>query len=290
MLTVRDGGSGAMTTDIPGGEMPGEISGEIPTVACLRCGATYPEGAVVCFRCGAPIGEVSSATQPVRPFQAIPPTPDPPLDPPPILQMIEQDQISTAPRLKAVRVATKRPITPAQRWERRGRIVLGFVILLVVAAAVAGMVVGVRALLAGDNVPHSTTYQDPQHRFRFVRPTLWTVTALSDGVLVTDSEGTSTLQVTVMTPAPGETAQEHADSMAQTQGLAQDTPLTFAGENWQARVGNVTGRDGVVRELEVYVTEHNDQLYIIQLASPIASFNGIDNLVYQPMLASFQFA
>lgn len=276
-----------MTTDISSGEMPGEL----PTVTCLRCGATYPEGAVVCFRCGAPIGEASSATQPVRPFHAIPPAPQtPPEPPPPVLQMIEQDQISTAPRLRTVRVATRRALTRAQRWERRGRAALGLMILLVVAAAIGGTVVGVRALLAGDNVPHSTTYQDPQHRFRFVRPTLWSVTPLPDGVLVTDSEGTSTLQVSVATPAPGETAQARADAMAQTQGLAEDTPLTFAGVDWQARVGNVTGRDGVVRELEVYVAEHNAQLYIIQLASPIASFNGIDNLVYQPMLASFQFA
>ncbi len=46
---------------------------EMPTVTCLRCGATYPDGAVVCFRCGAPIGEASSATQPVRPSQSHPP-------------------------------------------------------------------------------------------------------------------------------------------------------------------------------------------------------------------------
>lgn len=264
--------------------------GELPTVTCLRCGAVYPEGAIVCFRCGAPIGEASSATQPVRPFQAIPPSSDFPSGAqPPVLQMIEQDEISTAPRLAAVRVATKRKPTGAQRWEHRGRVVLALIILVVVAAAIAGTAVGVKALLAGDNVSHSTTYQDPLHRFHFLRPTLWTVTPLPDGVLVTDSEGASTLQVSVATPAPGETAQGRADAMAQTQGLADDTSLTFAGVEWQARVGNVTGRDGVVRQLDVYVAEHNGVLYIIQLASPIASFNGIDNLVYQPMLASFQF-
>ncbi len=167
---------------------------------------------------------------------------------------------------------------------------LGAIILLVVVGAVAGTLVGVKALLAGNNVTQSTTYQDPQHRFRFDRPTLWTATPQAGGVLATDSEGTSTLQVTVAPPAPGETAQARADAIAQAQNLAADTLVTFAGETWQARVGDVTGRDGVVRELEVYVAEHNGQLYIIQLASPIASFNGIDNLVYQPMLASFQFA
>lgn len=276
------GGSGTMMT---GNDMPDDM----PTVTCLRCGATYPEGAVVCFRCGAPIGEVSSATQPVRPFQAIPPTPPAsPEPPPPVLQLIEQDRVPTRPRVAVV--AKKRPLTPAERWERRGRVVLIVFVLLVLGAATTGVVVGVRALLAGSPVPHQTIYQDPQHRFRFMRPALWTVTPSSDGVLLTDSEGTSTLRVTVATPAAGESAQSRADAIANDQDLATDTPETFAGVDWQARVGNVTGRDGVVREVEVYVAEHNGLLYIVQLASPIASFDGVNNLVYQQLLASFTFA
>src|SRR5579884_3666691 len=177
---------------------------QFPTVTCLRCGATYPEGAVVCFRCGAPIGEISSATQPVRPFQAAPPAPPAAPQRAP-LQLIDQDEITTAPRLAAVAVAKKLHRAPTERWARRGRVLLGLLILLVVASAIAGTYVGVKALLAGNNVPQSTTYQDPQHRFRFLRPTLWTVTPLPDGVLVTDTDGTSSLQVTIAAPAPGET-------------------------------------------------------------------------------------
>ena len=99
---------------------------------------------------------------------------------------------------------------------------LGAIILLVVVGAVAGTLVGVKALLAGNNVTQATTYQDPQHRFRFDRPTLWTATPQAGGVLATDSEGTSTLQVTVAPPAPGETAQARADAIAQAQNLASN--------------------------------------------------------------------
>ena len=55
-------------------------------------------------------------------------------------------------------------------------------------------------------------------------------------------------------------------------------------------MGDVTGRDGVVRELEVYVAEHNGQLYIIPACQPHRELQRLDNLVYHPMLASFQFA
>jgi hypothetical protein len=55
-------------------------------------------------------------------------------------------------------------------------------------------------------------------------------------------------------------------------------------------VGDVTGRDGVVREVHVHVTEHSGWLYVIELSSPISSFDSIDNLVYQPLLDSFAFA
>ncbi len=298
ICAMRDGGGGTM--------MSSEL--EMPTVSCLRCGATYPEGAVVCFRCGAPIGDTSIPTQPVRRSQAIPPSspspPSPPSAPNPALagnqdidgiddlQGDEREQVSTQPRLRTQRpiVVKRRALTPVERWERRGRVAFAIFLTLLIAAAIGGAALGVRALLAGSPVPRQTIYQDPQHRFRFQHSALWTATPSPDGVLLSDSSGTSTLRVTVATPARGETAESHADAIANAQNLTIAAPETFSGIEWQVAVGEVTGRDGVVREARVYVTEHGGLLYVIELSSPISSFDGIDNLVYQPLLDSFEFA
>jgi hypothetical protein len=282
--------------------MSGDL--EMPTVSCLRCGAVYPEGAVVCFRCGAPIGDTSIPTQPVRRSQALPPPASSPygqfgqidgadgcahVAP---LPRVEQDRVPTRPRLPAVSSSVlpqRRPLTPVERWERRGRAGFTIFLILLIVAAIAGAAMGVRALLAGPPVAHQTVYQDPQHRFRFNRPVLWSATPSADGVLLTDSAGTSTLRVTVASPAAGETAESRADAIANAENLGISAPESFAGTAWQVAVGDVTGRDGVVREVDVYVAEHAGQLFIIELSSPIASFDGIDNLVYQPLLSSFQF-
>jgi hypothetical protein len=274
----RDGGGGAM--------MSSEL--EMPTVSCLRCGATYPEGAVVCFRCGAPIGDTSVPTQPVHRSKALPPA-----SPFERAERIEQDKVPTQPRLRAqsaVAVVKQRALTPAERWERNARVAFAIFLTLLIAAALGGAAMGVRALLAGPPVAHQTIYKDPQHRFRFQRPALWTATPSPDGVLLTDSAGTSTLRVTLLTPAKDETAESHADTLANAQNLGIAAPKDFAGAEWQVAVGDVTGRDGVVRETHVYVAEHAGMLYVIELSSPISSFDGIDNLVYEPLLSSFEFA
>ncbi len=290
---MRDGGGATMTSS--------DLDDlETPTVSCLRCGATYPEGAVVCFRCGAPIGDTSVPTQPVRRSQIFPPTvtPAPPAPSESFTRVetiprIEQDRTPTQPRLRAqtaLGARRRRPMTPVDRWERRGRVAFGIFLALLLAGVVGGAAMGVRALLAGPPVAHETTYQDPQHRFRFTRPTLWNPTPTPDGVLLSDSAGTSTLRVTVATPAPNETAESRAGAIAAQQSLSVDALQRFAGTQWQVVIGDVTGRDGVVREVEDYVAEHAGMLYIVELSSPIASFDGIDNVVYQPMLSSFAFA
>jgi hypothetical protein len=281
---LRDGGGVMM--------MSSEL--EMPTVSCLRCGATYPEGAVVCFRCGAPIGDTSAPTQPVRRSQALPPADTTSSAAAFYSGPIEQDRVPTRPRTRAdaALVIVKRPpLTPVDRWERRGRVAFGVFLVLLIAGALGGAALGVRALLAGPPVPHETVYQDPQLRFRFKRPALWSATPASDGVLLTDSAGTSTLRVTISTPARDETAESHADSIAAaSQNLSVGAPESFASAQWQVVIGEVTGRDGVVREVEDYITLHGNQLYVIELTSPIANFDGIDNVVYQPLLASFAFA
>jgi hypothetical protein len=281
---------------------------ETPTVSCLRCGATYPEGAVVCFRCGAPIGDISIPTQPVRRSQALPPSPpnraatftqdndngylsDNDVDVA-ALQRREQDRVPTQPRLRAQRpiVVKRQALTPVERWEQRGRVAFAIFLTLLIAAAIGGAAMGVRALLAGPPVQHQTIYQDPQHRFRFQRPALWTATPSPEGVLLSDSAGTSTAHVTVSTPGGGETAESRAAAIATVENLSIAAPEHHAGIDWQVAVGEATGRDGAVREVHVYVTEHGSLLYIIELSSPVSSFDGIDNLVYQPLLDSFAFA
>jgi len=284
---------------------------EMPTVSCLRCGATYPEGAVVCFRCGAPIGDTSIPTQPVRRSQAIPPSPPSPSSAPNRvvarnqdsngsdnsddgdgMHRLEQDRVPTQPRPRAQRpiIIKRQALTPVERWEQRGRIAFAIFVTLLIAAAVGGAAMGVHALLAGPPVQHQTIYQDPQHRFRFQRPVLWAATPSPDGVLLSDNAGTSTARVTVSPPAGDETAQSRAGAIANAQHLTLAAPEHVAGADWQLAVGEVTGRDGVVREVHVLVTEHGSLLYIIELSSPVSSFDGIDNLVYQPLLDSFAFA
>ncbi len=208
------------------------------------------------------------------------------------MQRHEPDRVPTQPRLRAQHpiVVKRRALTPVERWEQRGRIAFAIFLTLLIAAAIGGAAMGVRALLAGPPVPHQAIYQDPQHRFRFQRPALWTATPSPDGVLLSDSAGTSTLRITVSTPAGGETAQSHADAIANARNLTIAAPENVAGADWQVAVGEVTGRDGVVREVRVYVTAHSGRLYVIELSSPISSFNSIDNLVYQPLLDSFAFA
>lgn len=294
MRDARDGGGATMTTGRTSSDL------EMPTVSCLRCGATYPEGAVVCFRCGAPIGDTSIPTQPVRRSQAMPPASFADSDPSisdgaafETFETIEQDRVPTRPRLRTQPggVIVKRPpLTAVDRWERRGRLAFGLFLALLLALALGGTAMGLRALLAGPPVAHDTIYQDPQQRFRFKRPVLWTATPSADGVFLADSDGMSTIRVSVATPAAGETAETRADTIAADQNLGVDNPEDFAGTEWQVVIGDVIGRDGVVREVEDYVALHGGQLYVIELSSPIKSFDGIDNVVFQPMLASFAFA
>jgi hypothetical protein len=147
-----------------------------------------------------------------------------------------------------------------------------------------------RALLAGPPVPRQVVYQDPAHRFRLSRPGLWSATAAPDGVLLADSSGASSMRVSVRAPNGGETAQSVANALAIQQKLEAAAPVTFAAVAWERRVGQITGRDGAVRQVTVQVTVHGSYLYVVELASPLATYSSVDTLVFQPTLASFQFA
>jgi len=185
-----------------------------------------------------------------------------------------------------------------------------YLVLSVVLALFLGAgAVELRALLASPPVPKTQTYHDPQHRFHFTRPGLWQVTALPDGALLTDSAGVDSAQINVspLAPTPGGGATPGAsatpsptpapevsvaNTLATQLGLGArsvEPPQTFAGTVWQQREGQVTGSDNVIREIDLLVTIYNDQVYAITLSSPITSFTSTNNLVYQPLLASFRF-
>jgi hypothetical protein len=255
------------------------------TVTCLRCGAVYEAGAVVCFKCGAPIGEISTPTQPITRQMATPPPPDPP----------PAANADNAPRRKkAARAKTpkppKPPITPEVARSRRQRL-LRIALLAAVTLVVVGVGVwGVRALTAGPPVPNQVVYQDPAHHFRLSRPGLWSATPEANGVLLADSSGASSVHVTVRAQISGETAQAAADAIAAERNLKAADPLTFANASWEQRVGQLTGRDGAVRQVTMDVTVHGGYVYVVELASPLATYSSVDILVFQPTLASFQFA
>jgi ribosomal protein L40E len=254
------------------------------TVTCLRCGAVYEAGAVVCFKCGAPIGEISTPTQPIARRKAMAPPPDPPLT----------LTVEKPPREKKVRPVKqprppKPPRSPAMARSRRKRL---FRIALFAALALAILGVGAwgaRALLAGPPVPRQVVYQDPAHRFRLNRPGLWSATPAPDGVLLADSSGASSMRVTVRALNGGETALSAADALATERNLQNAAPVSFADTSWERRMGQFTGRDGAVRQVTVNVAAHGPSLYVIELASPLATYASADTLVFQPTLASFQF-
>jgi len=302
---------------------------------CLRCGASYEEGATVCFVCGAPIGEIETPTQPVRAPKRAPETVELPAISP------LRGATSGAPRGKGARGAVSgargapgmRAATSGAsktalasrpgmgRISARGKLtpppparvrwpfylVIGVVVLLFVGAGA----VEVRALLAGPPIPKTQTYHDPQRRFNFTRPGLWQVTALPNGALLTDSAGVDSAQITVSpvtaatqasaTTTPGANATPSptaapdvtaANTLATQLGLGARSvqpSQAFAGAVWQQREGQVTGADNVIREVDLLVTIHDDEVYAITLSSPITSFTSTNNLVYQPLLASFRF-
>lgn len=244
-----------------------------PAQVCLRCGAPYEDDATVCFTCGAPIGEVKSPTQPV----AVPRLPR-------REQPLEEGQPSDGAISAASQPVAPPPMSRKPRW---WPIVL---VALVAALAVGGGVAYlVRALTAAPPVAHSQVYRDPGHRYHFTRPTLWNLTPRGDGVLLTDSDGINSLTLTISTPTPGQNAADAADAAAKGEKLATMAPQQFAGATWEMRSGVHTDPDGATRQTTLYVTLHDGGLYTITCVSPLASYNSTNNLVYQPLLASFAF-
>jgi hypothetical protein len=254
-------------------------------VTCLRCGAVYEAGAVVCFKCGAPIGEISTPTQPITRQLATPPSPT--LTP--STEAEESSKKKKTPRAKAVKPS--RPPRPPEVARTQRRLLLRVTLFAALAIVAFGVGVwGVRALTAGPPVPHQVVYQDPAHRFRLSRPGLWSATPETDGVLLADSSGASSVRVTVRPDIGAETAKTAADAVATQRNMTAAQPVTVADTSWEQRVGQVTGRDGAVRQVTIDVTVHGGYVYIIDMESPLATYSSVDTLVFQPALASFQFA
>lgn len=266
---------------------------------CLRCGAPYDEGATVCFTCGASIGELETPTQPVRAPRR------PAAEPAPVAvaaeaassatSQAEQQATPMAPSSppsppRPLTVGTSyHPVAVAPRPPRRVRWPLVIGALVVVALLAAGGAIGARALLATPPVSKTTVYHDPQARFSFKEPTLWTVTPRADGALLADSSGANTLTISVAAAQAGQTAPGVADTLAAQQGLQSAAPEQIAGDQWEQRTGSVTGADGATRVVTLYVDIHAGLVYTIQTSSPSSVADSENTLVYQPLLASFTF-
>jgi hypothetical protein len=164
------------------------------------------------------------------------------------------------------------------------------VALLVVVTLVAGGVFALRAALAGPTVPTTVIYHDPGRRFSVTVPALWTVTSQSSGALLTDSSGANSATITVAPAQNGETPTSVADRLAQAQNLQAAPSAQIGGDTWQQRTGRVLGQDGATREVVALVDMRDGDIYTIMLSSPASSFASVNNLVYQPLLASFTFA
>ncbi|HEX9036758.1 MAG TPA: hypothetical protein VF808_07175 [Ktedonobacterales bacterium] len=167
-----------------------------------------------------------------------------------------------------------------------------FVIVGVVALAAlaGGGAYALRVAFAGPPVPKTVVYHDPGGRFYFTAPALWSVTSQSDGALVTDSSGANTVTIKDAPAVGGQSAVTIAEGMAHQQGLQTGQPVMIGGDSWQQRSGRVTGQDGATREIVALVDLRAGEVYTIELSSPTSSFATINNLVYQPLLASFAFA
>ena len=244
---------------------------------CLRCGAPYEEGATVCFTCGASIGELETPTQPVRAPRR--PTADaaPPREPAaqseqapaPVVTATEPEPLG-APHPLTVGTSYQ-PVVVTPRPPRRVRWPL------------------IIALLAPPPVPKTITYHDPEGRFSFAEPALWSVTPRTDGALLADSSGANTLTITVDATQADQTASAVADELATRLGLQAAPAVSIGGAQWEQRTGSVIGSDGATRILTVYVDIHASAVYTIQTSSPSSVADSENTLVYQPLLASFTF-
>ena len=259
---------------------------------CLRCGAPYEEGATVCFTCGASIGELETPTQPVRtPKGRAPADAEAPPDAPSASAAPVMTTAESSPAPRRVMVGSSLPVAapPASPPKRRLRWPVVVAALVIVLALLAGGAYALRAALAGPPVPKTITYRDPNGHFAITVPALWTVTRQASGALLTDSSGANSVTISDAPAQPGQTAASVADALATHQGLQAASPTQIGGDTWEQRSGQVTGQDGATRTIVAYVDVRGGEVYTIQASSPTASYATINNLVYQPLLASFTF-
>jgi hypothetical protein len=253
---------------------------------CLRCGQPYEPGDTVCYHCGAPIGETQTPTQPVRAVRTVAPEGAGGAGE---ASVVSSPVVTTAPAAEGAippQLATQHSRRPVWPW-----LTLACVVVIV---ALGGGAYTLRTLTASPPVPSRTLYQDPGHRFRFERPALWSVAPIDNGVTLSDSSGASTATVALVTPQTGDTATSYADTLAHgptmQPPLGDAPPRTIGGDLWEQRAGQVTGADGVARQVVVLVTLHAGELYVIRFSSPVASYSADATLVYTPLLDSFAFA
>ncbi len=276
---------------------------------CLRCGTPYEPDDTVCYHCGAPIGETEGDTAPVKVVRVNRSSSD---DHPPAASVetplaaqgegpgVRSPEIDLA-RITVGTSPAMHPAADVPAPKPRGRrgVPIWLVAALAATLALAGALYARHATTtSAPPVAQQTPYADPAGRFHLVRPALWSASPTADGVTLTDSGGTSSVTVAIVTPGTagipaGITAAAYADQLAHQPGAATPLralpPRQIASVQWEQREGPVTGTDGAVRETLLLVTAHGGNLYVITCTSPIASFAATQNLVFDPLLGSFAF-
>jgi hypothetical protein len=263
-------------------------------LTCERCGAPYLEGVTICYECGVAIGEDERPTHPVRipvHLRARVTTALPAVRPGHAPVAADGPPASDQPSIPLATRPTR--LTRAiQRFARAAPTHAQPLQLAFLAVSLVVFIAGVVVLsyrLIPSAVPAQAVYRDPAHRFTFTQPALWQTTTTIDGVRLTDSTGTSTVQITISAPEAGDAAAVRFASLANSLSLRALAPLVVAGATWQERSGQVSSANGVTYDTIILGTWYGPQFYTIEFSSPVTSFDATNSLVFQPLLSSFAF-
>ena len=289
----------------------GETQGDTAPVKIVRVNAASGGGGSLASGSGQPAEGAASSGRPPDGAASSGRPPDAPTDSGSPLPVGEGPGVRTPPEVDLSRITVgsmpavrpapgeARPASPGRRRSgRRMWVVAAVLVVAVVLAALGGALYARRGAPTAPPVAGQVSYADPAGRFHLLHPALWSATPTATGVSLTDSGGTSSVTVVILTPGTagipaGISAAAYADQLARQQGgaapLAPLAAREVGGVLWQQREGSVTGPDGAVRETLLLVTAHAGNLYVITCISPVASFGATQNLVFDPLLGSFGF-
>ena len=106
---------------------------------------------------------------------------------------------------------------------------------------------------------------------------------------LTDATGISSVRVTVTLAQGQETAGQAADLVGAADGASSAAVVHSSGVAWEEREGPVSQADGTTRYVDIFVTERDSLLYIVECSTLAATYATTNQLIFQPLLRSFAF-